>query len=225
MKTKLCLLVLIIIMSLMIPNMVNGATDEPTVTLDKTSSVRQGDTVTATVSYPTTNTSGIYFNIRFETDAFEISSVNAYNKENVEVRISGDKYSKVETKENYDKYKVMAQITNSDIKTVNVVLKAKKDITTSTNIFVGNIASTSYVFNNDKGTQTKRFTITALPVEPEPQPEPEPQVTPDPTYTPSTTPAEKDDTPTTGSVDVALIATVIAMVSVAGIVAVKKYNK
>ncbi len=38
-------------------------------------------------------------------------------------------------------------------------------------------------------------------------------------------PEDKDNTPKTGSVDVALIATVIAMVSVAGIVAVKKHSK
>ena len=38
-------------------------------------------------------------------------------------------------------------------------------------------------------------------------------------------PTEKDDTPKTGVVDVALIASVVAMISVAGIVTVKKYNK
>ncbi len=38
-------------------------------------------------------------------------------------------------------------------------------------------------------------------------------------------PAEKDDTPKMGTIDVALISSVVAMVSVAGIVTVKKYSK
>ena len=38
-------------------------------------------------------------------------------------------------------------------------------------------------------------------------------------------PEEKDPTPKTGLVDVALVASVVAMISVAGIVTVKRYSK
>ena len=47
----------------------------------------------------------------------------------------------------------------------------------------------------------------------------------EPADEPEEEPVEKDDTPKMGAIDVALIASVIAIVSVSGIVAVKKYNK
>ena len=64
------------------------------------------------------------------------------------------------------------------------------------------------------------------PTNPEPaNPEPANPDTTTPEPTNPETPAEQDETPKTGSIDVALVASMVSLVSLAGVVAVKKYSK
>ncbi len=204
-KTKVLLIIFAIITSLIIPSIVN-AVEVQKPTLDKNSSIREGDFVTVTVVYP--NKTGIYFNIKFDTAAFEINSVKAYNAENTEVRIAGNsRFQQVQGKENegvptyesnatYGTYKISAPIASdsTDINKVEVKLEAKRDITKDSNIIISNITSNILLFNNNQGSKAYRLPIQALVVEPEPT-DPEP-TNPEPTDPEPTDPEPTDPEPT-----------------------------